>query len=137
MSVSFGENARATYMKVWATENKGKYVKAQVSTSRKDKEGQYINSSWFANFVGQCAGDAENLSRGESIKILSGQLENRKTEDGKIYTNMTIFAFEPADGSGQSSGNSRSKPVNSRRTQNLDVPPAREDDDSSEDDLPF
>jgi len=137
MSVSFGEQSRATYMKVWSTENKGKYVKAQVSTSRKDKEGQYINSSWFANFVGQCAGDAENLSRGDSIKVLSGQLENKKTEDGKIYTNMTIFAFEPADGSGQSSGNSRSKPVNSRRTQNLDVPPARDEDNEPEDDLPF
>ena len=137
MSVSFGEQSRATYMKVWSTENKGKYVKAQVSTSRKDKDGTYINSSWFANFVGQCVSDAENLSRGDSIKILSGNIENKKTEDGKIYTNMTIFAFEPADGSGRSSGGSRPKPVNAKRTQNLDVPPAREDDDSSEDDLPF
>lgn len=136
MSVSFGEQSRATYMKVWSTENKGKYVKAQVSTSRKDKEGQYINSSWFANFVGQCVNDAENLSRGDSIKVLSGSIENKKTEDGKIYTNMTIFAFEPADGSGQSSGGSRSKPVNANRTQNLDVPPARDDEDES-DELPF
>ena len=136
MSISFGENSRATYVKIWKIDPQPRYVKAQVSTSRKDKDGQYVNSSWFANFVGQCAGDAENLSRGDSIKVLSGNIENKKTEDGKIYTNVTIFAFEPADGSGQSSGNSRSKPVNAKRTQNLDVPPTRDDDDES-DELPF
>jgi hypothetical protein len=106
MSISFGEDARAPYAKVWSVEDKGNYVKASLSTSRKDKNGTYENSHWMANFVGKCAEKAKELSKGDSIKIISGALSTRLTEDKKSYTNMVIFAYEyqePRDGRSTSS----------------------------------
>jgi len=103
MSVSFGEQGRAVYAKVWKIEIKDRYVKAQISTSRKLPDGTYSNSSWFASFLGSCVENAKLLKPKDSIKILAGALSTSSGEDKKSYTNMAIFAFElPEYNGGQS-----------------------------------
>ncbi len=128
-------NIKDTYAKVWSAEEKPKYVKAQISTSRKDQEGNFINSSWFANFVGKCVDKARGLERGTKIKITAGTIENKKTDDGKIYTNVTIFGFDLPDEEG---GNEPApkKPVNGTGTKKPKAP-TYEVEDSEDDELPF
>lgn len=90
-------NVGKSYIKVWETEDKGKYVTGKVSSSRKDKqnEGQYINSNWFCRFVGQCVGLAKTLAKGDRITVLNGTVESvYDKEKGKTYTTLVIFEFE-------------------------------------------
>ncbi len=137
MSISFGEDSRAPYAKVWSTEDKGSYVKASISTSRKDKNGTYENSHWNANFVGKCADKAKELKKGDSIKIISGAMSTRTTEDKKTFTNMAIFAYEyqePKDGRTSSpEPKSSSKSAKNVEKSNDGYYTLSEDDD----DLPF
>lgn len=87
------------YATVWKTEEKGNVVKGRISTSEKDNrnEGQYINSSWFATFVGKAKDKALSLSEKDRIKILSGKVTNVMLGEGenkKSFLNITIFDFD-------------------------------------------
>jgi len=136
MAISFGERGFSPYAKIWKIDMAEKYVKAQISTSDKDKDGNKIYSSWGAIFVGNCVSNAKQLEEKDSIKILSGKISNVfSKKDNKVYTNMTIFAFETESNNGEQAP-STNRPVNSKRTQNLDVPPSR-DDDGDEESLPW
>ena len=135
MAISFGSTSKDVYAKIWKIEYGEKFVKAQISTSRKDKKtNEYINSPWHATFVGNCVDSAKQLNEGDKIQISSAQIENAKGKDGKYYVNMIIFGFSADDGGNNQQSSPR--PVNSKRTQNLDVPPAYDDSDM-EDSLPF
>lgn len=123
MSISFGEQGRAIYAKVWKVEIKERYVKAQISTSRKLPDGTYSNSSWFASFVGSCVENAKLLKPKDSIKILAGALSTSSGEDKKSYTNMAIFAFELPEFNG------------SQSAKKVEVEPPIYNDDSEE--MPF
>lgn len=88
------ENAYAT---IWEVEDKGNYVKGRISTSEKNKEGKYINSYWFATFVGKAKEPALALSAKDRIKIASGKISNTTTGEGKdkkSFVNVVIFDFE-------------------------------------------
>lgn len=126
MSVSFGEQARSPFAKVWKVEVFEKYVKAQISTSEKNKAGEYENSSWFATFLGSCVDKASILSRGDTIKITSGKIKVVKKDD-KSYTNMLIFAFEDPDFDGEK------KPTPKKSTPKTEP----EYDESDDENLPF
>ncbi len=135
MSIGFGENGKAVYSKVWSVEDKGKYVKGQISTSRKDKDGNYLNSSWFVRFVGGCADKARDIDRGTTILITAGSIETQKAEDGKIYTNVVIFGFDfPED---NNSGQTQRKPVNGTGSKKSKAPTYEVEDSEDDEDLPF
>lgn len=85
------------YATVWSIEDKGNYVKGRISTSEKNKEGKYINSYWFATFVGKAKEPALALSAKDRIKIASGKISNTTTGEGKdkkSFVNVVIFDFE-------------------------------------------
>lgn len=133
MSVSFGENARSPFVKVWKVDVHDNYVKAQVSTSKKNKSGEYENSSWFATFLGKCVDKASTLSRGDMIKVVSGELNVTKKDD-KSYTNMLIWAFEDADFDGEKKSTpKKSTPKKEESSGNDGFYTLNEDDE----DLPF
>ena len=93
MSLNIGKS----YIKVWETEDKDNYIKAKVSSGRKDKrnEGQYINSSWFCRFVGKSVEQARTLTKGDKITILNGMVESVWDKDKqKAYTGIVVFEFE-------------------------------------------
>lgn len=100
-----GEKAQAPFATVWNVEGKGKYVQGRISTSEKDQEGNYINSNWFARFVGKCKDNALDLNERDRIKILSGKITNivgGEGENKKSYLNVVIFDFELLNPNGAS-----------------------------------
>lgn len=92
--------SESKYVKVWDVEIKDRYVSADLSTSKKEKDGTYTNSNYkFCKFVGGCLNDAKRLQKGDSITILKGAIGKRKSKDGKIWDEVVIFSFEPSEGS--------------------------------------
>ena len=82
------------FVKVFKVEDKGKYVKAQVSTSEKKQDGSYENSSWFPTFVGNCLDEAKQIQEGDVLTITKGKLTNVYNKEKKqSYLNMTVFEF--------------------------------------------
>lgn len=77
------------YATIWQPENNGKYTIANISTAKKDKDGNWINMSWKAKFVGKNQDIAEKMR----IKIISGIVETRKWEE-KWYTDVVVFEWE-------------------------------------------
>lgn len=83
-------NIKDTYATVWQPENKGKYTTCNLSTGKKDKDGNWQNMSWRARFVGK----NQDISEKMRIKIISGTVENSLYE-GKFYTDVIVFDWEP------------------------------------------
>jgi hypothetical protein len=84
------------FVKVWDVKE-GKYGKEfNLGTSRKDKEGNYKNSNWWgAKFVGTAKDFGDTLQKGDTIKIVSAQLENVYVKESqKTYFNLVIFEAE-------------------------------------------
>jgi hypothetical protein len=77
------------YATIWQPENKGKYTTANISTSKKDKDGNYNNMSWKARFVGK----NQDIHERMRIKITSGAIEVRKYEE-KYYYDVVVFEWE-------------------------------------------
>ena len=79
---------------VYKVEDKGTYVKAQLSTSEKKQDGTYENSSWFCSFVGNSKESARQLKDKDKITITKGKLTNVYNKEKKVsYLNMTVFEF--------------------------------------------
>lgn len=117
-------NFIGTYANVFDVEDKGKYVKAHISTSRKDQNDEYINSNWFAYFFGKAKDKAVDLEDKSRIFILQGGVTCEKFEDengeGKYFTSVKIFDFMQL-GSSDSKKSSKKK---------------RADDDDDDEDEP-
>ena len=89
---------------VWSVDKvEEKYVKARIGTSEKDQQGQYVNSSWFATFVGKAVAKADSLEPKDRITIHSGKIQNVSVKQSeatgqtkatyKNYLNVVIFDF--------------------------------------------
>ena len=95
MSVSI----QPTYATVWQVMQREYPARIRLSTSRKDQNGNYVNSNWFASLFGD-AFKKVNLLPDERtrIRILKGMVEHisvkQKDDTYKEYVNMTIFDFE-------------------------------------------
>ena len=63
----------------WKVEHKEKYSQANLSTSKKDKDGKWNNMYWRARFVGH--------AHHKSFQLI----------DDKIYHNIVIFDFDNLD----------------------------------------
>ena len=113
------------YATVWAVEDKGKYSVVELSTSVRDKNGEYVTdfSHKFVSFLGKAHEAAKNLSRKSRIKIGGCGVSNSYDKNkGREYVNFKVFDFEIVDGS---------KPSKKEKTK---VETSVEDED---DDLPF
>jgi len=100
---------------VFDVEIKDKYVKAKLSTSRRDQNDAYVNSSWFVKFVGKSVTDAKNLEDRDRIKVTSGYVSNETYmpaggDKPKSFASMTIFEFELYTHSDTSSNKPKPKP---------------------------
>jgi hypothetical protein len=103
MSFNIGSSSkypnRAT---VWEIEDHETWANVKISSSRRDKritEGnQYINTNWFATFVGDAHNKISELKKGMRIEIVSGTVSQEPyMKDGvKTYPKspkVTIFDF--------------------------------------------
>lgn len=135
--MGFRSGAFAT---VWSVEEKGKMIKARISTSRKNKDtGEYEQDfSGFCTFVGSAKADASRLRERDRIKL--GGVDVTTTYDkerNREYVNYTVFDFEMEE-SGRGSnggGNSRRTPTSNRRAEEPVSNPVEGDVDEEE--LPF
>ena len=80
-------NENKIYAKVWKvtpSEN-GKYVDLQITTSEKDSDGNYVNSSWFPRVIGKAVNTLKGLKREDRIIITKSKFTNERkdTENGK------------------------------------------------------
>ena len=84
------------YITVFDPENKGNYVQANLSTGKKDKDGNWTNMNWLgARFVGKAKEQAGKLNSKDRIEIKSGLVENVYKKDTKqTFINVVIFEFE-------------------------------------------
>ena len=87
-------NITAKYCRVWQVDTKGKYVSVDLSTSKKNQDGTYTNSSWKGvKFVGKSVDMARTLQKGDTVDIKSGMLGKREYQ-GKWYDDIIVFEFE-------------------------------------------
>lgn len=92
------------YANVFDPKVNDKFVNANLSTGRKDKDQNgntiYVNSYWSSTFVGSAFEKAKTLKNKDNIKILSGIMKHEKSNkldaNGKpvYYYNLIIFNFD-------------------------------------------
>ncbi len=80
------------FHKVWEVKIDNGFKKINLSDSRKLKDGEFENWTWFDVAL---VGNAKNvhLDKGDTITIKSGQVQKRKYND-KYYDNVVIFDLE-------------------------------------------
>lgn len=126
-------NFDGAYFKVWELENKGKWYKVKVSSSKKNQDGTYSNSNWFASIVGADAvAMADSLAVGDRIKARGG-VSCEKYED-KYPTKVVIFGFDILD-----SEKKTPEPVRptKKAVKPTEIPSGFEAIDDDDDSLPF
>lgn len=111
------EKPSATYATVWEVKkNEHGFVKGRVSTSEKNKDGEYVNSNWFATFAKNCSEKAMELKPKDRIIIDKFALKNPsvKKADGTYvnYMDLAIYHFKKvdADGNAEKNGEQSTEP---------------------------
>ena len=91
-----GLSSRGFWAKVWKVENCGNYTQLQISTSKKDKDGNYVKDySGFVRLIGHAHNKAKEISDGDSIKVSNFELTNKYVQArGMTYTNVAIFEID-------------------------------------------
>ena len=85
------------YAKVWKVTPSEKYLDLQISTSEKDREGNYVNSSWFPRCIGHAFNSLNGkLKEGDRITITTSKLSNEKytAKDGSIKSAFRFLILE-------------------------------------------
>lgn len=86
------------FVKVSRIEDKGTYVKAQLSTNEKKQDGSREYSNWNTIFSSKCVDYAKSLKDGEIITVTKGKLTNVYNKEKKVsYLNLTVFEFTSAE----------------------------------------
>ena len=86
-----------SYAKVWEVKRiEEKYIDLRISTSKKDKDGNYEQDfGGFVRLVGKARTEGEYLNVGDSFKIVRCGVENRYDNEKKMtYTNFIVFELE-------------------------------------------
>ena len=127
----FGNGA---WVKVWKCEKgQGNYYMAQMSSSRKNQEGQY-ETDWSdgrVRLVGTAAKQAEKIKAGDRLQIENCGVTNTYDKEKKTtYTNYVIFAF-----SNNAYNNAQTQP--NKPTKSTKTTKASEASETSDDELPF
>lgn len=125
-------NDNKIYAKVWKVtpaEN-GKYVDLQITTSEKNAEGEYINSSWFPRAIGKAVNTLKGLKREDRITITKSKFTNerRDTEEGKkSFFRFLILEAEIEGNNGNEGGNTPAKDAKKKETPKKDASTTAED----------
>lgn len=120
-------NKTTCYAKVWKVtraEN-GKYIDLRISTSEKNEDGDYKNSSWFPRVIGHAVNSLKNIKEGDRIAITSSKFTNEQKEDQegnkKSFFRFLILEAKIEDGN---SDNDSAKKTTTGKTNS-----ARHEDD--------
>lgn len=124
-----------SYGTVFEPKVEEKVVRARYSTSEKNQNGDYINSSWNIVFLGGALEKAKQLKDRQRIHINKAKLTNRSYKDkegnSKWWMQITVFDFDILEhGTKSNNNNTTDKTVN--KSKQVDKP-----QEIDEDDLPF
>lgn len=109
MSVFFKDQ----WANLWDVKVGDKYADLRITTSEKDKEGNYVNSTWFPRVWGNVAEQFKHMQPGDRFKIVSGKVSNpsRKMQDGKLRSFLEFRIFSISDITSKDGGEVQSNPV--------------------------
>lgn len=83
--------------KVWKVDKKEKYLDLQMTTSEKDKDGKYINSSWFPRVIGHAFNALkDDLAEGDRIIITKSKFTNERytAKDGSTKSSFRFIILD-------------------------------------------
>lgn len=125
-------NDNKIYAKVWKvtpSEN-GKYVDLQITTSEKDNDGNYVNSSWFPRVIGKAVNTLKGLKREDRIIITKSKFTNerRDTDDGKKSFFRFLILEAEIEGRKRSGGNTPATETNKKNKPKEEPAPAAAED---------
>ena len=91
------------YAKVWKiTRREEKYLDLRISTSEKDLEGNYINSTWFPRLIGHAFNSLKDkVKEGDRIVITKAKLTNESYEKDGVTKSAFKFLILEAEIDGQ------------------------------------
>lgn len=126
-------NFNNSYGSVFDVEDKGNYVKANFTTSRKDQNDNYVNSYWNAVFLGKAKDAAKELTDKDRIHVTSGGVtkEPYTNQDGKkvSYPSVKIFDFEKLEHSNNETKDDKKSAKKTTKKSTKKADPVVEDDD--------
>lgn len=134
---------RGGFARIWSIEDKGNYLVAKISTSKKRKDGDGYETDFqdgYVRLIGSAHEKGKTLTvteKGVAIQITSCEVTtpyNAETKKG--YTNYAIFAFNIPEGNDNSSTTKGGK-KSSAKTSKAKTKKAAEVEDEPEDELPF
>lgn len=112
-----------TYARVWKVTpaDNGKYIDLQITTSEKDMEGNYVNSSWFPRCIGKSVNTLKGVKREDRIIISKCKFTNERytAEDGTTKSRFRLIILEAEIEKRTAEGNT-SAPHPSAKTQPKD-----------------
>jgi hypothetical protein len=82
-------NISGKYLKVWKVKQQNGYTKLDLGDSKKNKDGDYDNWTWFDCLLVGNAKNA-NVNENDTIEITNGIISQEKYKD-KWYTKIVIF----------------------------------------------
>ena len=85
-------NIQGKYLKVWKKEEKNGFTKLDLGDSKKQKDGTYVNWTWFGCTL---FGNAKSVDiiEGDVVEVKSGLISQRKYNE-KYYNDIVIFEIE-------------------------------------------
>lgn len=123
---------------VWSVEEgRGNTMKVRISTSKKNKDGEYEQDfSGFCSFIGNAKAKAEKLKEKDRIKLGDVEVTTWYNKDnGKEYVTYKVFDFEMSNTSSQTDTQTSTTGAKNKKCSALED--VVEDGDVSEDNLPF
>lgn len=132
-----------SYGSIFNVEVEEKRVKGRLSTSEKNKNGDFINSYWNVVFVGNAYESAKSLTDKDRIHINKCKITNEpyttKAGDKSTWLQVTVFDFEKLEhNSSGGSDESKSTPKKGKGTKKPKTKPAEEKvEELADDELPF
>lgn len=93
--------SNGTYATIWQVDEREKYMNVQLSTSRKNQNGEYeTDFSGFVRFVGKAKDVVRGLHEKDRVRILSCGVTTQYNKEKKVtYTNYVVFECELPSGS--------------------------------------
>ena len=114
-------NDAKIYAKVWHIDRQDKYTDVRISTSEKDKDGNYINSNWFARLIGHAHQKLKDIKEEDRITITQAKLSNEpytdKEGNKKSAFRFLILEAEDANSSGDTAEKAESKSKSKKKAE--------------------
>ena len=130
-----------TYATVWTVKAAEKYIDLQVTTSE-NKDGEYVNSSWFARCIGKAFTALKDVKRGDRILIKAGKMTNerfKKDDEWRSYFKFLILDAEVVQGGQHGKGSTPTAAADEKKKTPAAETPKESDEGSKgeDDDFPW